>query len=83
MHRLGTLAHLPSLALAPSAIALAAPPSNLALNMAPAGHALAHAHAHAHNAPNVSTALAGDNPWASLHVLVLPLFNNEALRCPM
>ena len=63
MHRLGNLAHLPSLA--PS---LSAAQSSLALTMAPAG------------APSIASS---ESPWTSLHVLVLPLFNSEPLRCPM
>ena len=63
MHRLGNLAHLPSLA--PS---LSAAQSSLALTMAPAG------------APSIAPS---ESPWTFLHVLVLPLFNSEPLRCPM
>ncbi|KAI0373563.1 HbrB-domain-containing protein [Pilatotrama ljubarskyi] len=71
MHRLGNLAHLPSLA--PS---LSATPSNISLA--------------AHMAPQpgsgptaLSSALAAESPWTSLHVLVLPLFNEEPLRVPI
>ncbi|EIW62463.1 HbrB-domain-containing protein [Trametes versicolor FP-101664 SS1] len=72
MHRLGTLAHLPSLALAPS---LSATPSNIALasHMAPPSGA----------GPSAAAALAAESPWASLHVLILPLFNEEPLRVPI
>ncbi|RPD54187.1 HbrB-domain-containing protein [Lentinus tigrinus ALCF2SS1-6] len=66
MHRLGNLAHLPSLA-----PAISAPQSTITLNMPPSA------------APNISAALATESPWASLHVLILPLFNNEPLRCPI
>ncbi|OSC97082.1 HbrB-domain-containing protein [Trametes coccinea BRFM310] len=71
MHRLGNLAHLPSLA--PS---LSATPSNISLAPPP-------------GAPSASSILAGarpgaeDSPWTSLHVLVLPLFNEEPLRVPI
>ncbi|OJT09469.1 hypothetical protein TRAPUB_14049 [Trametes pubescens] len=72
MHRLGTLAHLPSLALAPS---LSATPSNITLasHMAPPSGA----------GPSTAAALAAESPWASLHVLILPLFNEEPLRVPI
>ncbi|RDX47128.1 HbrB-domain-containing protein, partial [Lentinus brumalis] len=66
MHRLGNLAHLPSLA--PSS---SAPQSTIALNMAPS------------SAPSIASTLSGESPWASLHVLILPLFNREPLRCPI
>ncbi|KAI9059108.1 hypothetical protein FKP32DRAFT_1688231 [Trametes sanguinea] len=71
MHRLGNLAHLPSLG--PS---LSATPSNISLAPPP-------------GAPSAASLLAGarpgaeDSPWTSLHVLVLPLFNEEPLRVPM
>ena len=67
MHRLGNLAHLPSLAPSISSAAQ----STITLAMAPA------------SAPSISSTLSGESPWTSLHVLVLPLFNGEALRCPM
>ncbi|TBU22984.1 HbrB-like-domain-containing protein [Dichomitus squalens] len=66
MHRLGNLAHLPSLG-APS-LTLSTAPSSLSLNMAPA------------SAPSINATLSGESPWASLHVLILPLFNREQLR---
>ncbi|KAI8975917.1 HbrB-like-domain-containing protein [Trametes punicea] len=71
MHRLGNLAHLPSLA--PS---LSATPSNISLaaHMAPPSGA---------GPAALSAARAEDSPWTSLHVLVLPLFNEEPLRVPI
>ncbi|KAI0708157.1 HbrB-like-domain-containing protein [Cerioporus squamosus] len=33
--------------------------------------------------PSISASLSGESPWASLHVLILPLFNHEPLRCPI
>ncbi|KAI0633910.1 HbrB-like-domain-containing protein [Trametes polyzona] len=74
MHRLGNLAHLPSLALAP---ALSATPSNIALatHMAPPPGA---------GPTSLSAARdAAENPWTSLHVFILPLFNDEPLRVPV
>ncbi|KAI1784258.1 HbrB-domain-containing protein [Ganoderma leucocontextum] len=68
MHRLGNLTHLPSLQLPPPSLSLSATPSSLSLNMAPT------------SAPSISASLSGENPWASLHVFILPLFNREQLR---
>ncbi|KAI0666706.1 HbrB-like protein, partial [Trametes maxima] len=31
----------------------------------------------------LSSALSAESPWTSLHVLVLPLFNDEPLRVPI
>ncbi|KAJ8463330.1 hypothetical protein ONZ51_g10330 [Trametes cubensis] len=80
MHRLGNLAHLPSLALTPS-LSLSATPSNitLAAHMAPGPGSSANSSVSALSAGG----LAADNPWTSLHVLVLPLFNEEPLRVPI
>ncbi|KAI0958325.1 hypothetical protein AcV7_004176 [Taiwanofungus camphoratus] len=64
MHRLGNLAHLPTLP--PS---LTAAQSTVSLNMAPS--------------TGGSTSGSSDNPWQSLHVHVLPLFNGEPLRVPI
>ncbi|KAI0819621.1 HbrB-like-domain-containing protein [Trametes gibbosa] len=74
MHRLGNLAHLPSLALAPS---LSATPSNITLasHMAPPSGT--------GSAALSASALAAESPWMSLHVLILPLFNEEPLRVPI
>ncbi|KAI0320759.1 HbrB-like-domain-containing protein [Amylostereum chailletii] len=67
MHRLGNFAHLPT-SLGPSPGASA---STLTLpsNGMPAS--------------SLSAVMSGDNPWGSLHVLVLPLFNSEPLRVPI
>ncbi|KAI0790700.1 HbrB-like-domain-containing protein [Abortiporus biennis] len=64
MHRLGTLAHLPSLnpTLSSSSSTNTASPSNTQTSV------------------NISTS---DNPWATLHIYVLPLFNGEPLRVPI
>ena len=67
MHRLGNLAHLPSIA--PSLSAAAS--STIALAMPAA------------SAPTLGSTLSNEGPWQSLHVLVLPLFNGELLRVPM
>ncbi|KAH9853226.1 HbrB-like-domain-containing protein [Lenzites betulinus] len=74
MHRLGNLAHLPALALAPS---LSATPSNITLasHMAPPSGA--------GSAALSASTLAAESPWMSLHVLILPLFNEEPLRVPI
>ncbi|TFK54029.1 HbrB-domain-containing protein [Heliocybe sulcata] len=68
MHRLGNLAHLPSVvAAAASATSLALPGSAPAIS-----------------APSIMASLSSsDNPWAQLHVHVLPLFNGEPLRIPI
>ena len=67
MHRLGNLAHLPSIA--PSLSAAAS--STIALAMPAA------------STPNLAATLANEGPWQSIHVLVLPLFNGEPIRMPM
>ncbi|KAJ2991273.1 hypothetical protein NUW54_g8240 [Trametes sanguinea] len=60
----------------PSPPPLSATPSNISLAPPP-------------GAPSAASLLAGarpgaeDSPWTSLHVLVLPLFNEEPLRVPM
>lgn len=69
MHRLGNLAHLPSLA--PSISSAAQSTISLGVAMAPAA------------APSINSTLSAESPWTSLHVLVLPLFNGEPLRYPM
>jgi HbrB-like len=69
MHRLGNLAHLPS-ALAPQ---LSAAPSVTSLTLPPPGSM---------SQINVSSTSTAD-PWGTLHVHVLPLFNGEPLRIPM
>jgi hypothetical protein len=33
--------------------------------------------------PNLIPSGVADNPWGTLHILVLPLFNGEPLRIPM
>lgn len=69
MHHLGTLTHLPG-ALGPGITAASA----TSLALLPQG---------AIGAAGMPAAPAGDNPWALLHVHVLPLFNGEPLRIPM
>lgn len=67
MHRLGNLAHLPGV------VAAAASATSLALpGSTPAIQA-----------PMMATISSSDNPWAQLHVHVLPLFNGEPLRIPI
>ncbi|KAI9510120.1 HbrB-domain-containing protein [Russula earlei] len=67
MHRLGSLAYLPHYA-----------PS---LNAGTSSTALATTSSI--TPPNLIPGSAGDNPWGTLHVLVLPLFNGEPLRIPI
>ncbi|KAA1474339.1 HbrB-domain-containing protein [Dentipellis sp. KUC8613] len=69
MHRLGNLAHLPA-ALGPS---ISSGPSSSTLTLPPSNIA----------APALSASGTGDNPWGTLHVHVLPLFNGEPLRIPI
>lgn len=69
MHRLGNLGHLPS-ALAPQ---LSAAPSVTSLTLPPPGGM---------SQINVSSTSTTD-PWGTLHVHVLPLFNGEPLRIPI
>lgn len=67
MHRLGSLAYLPHYA--PNLNAgTSSTPLVAASSIAP---------------PNLVPGSASDNPWGTLHVLVLPLFNGEPLRIPM
>jgi hypothetical protein len=72
MHRLGALAHghLPA--------ALAAP-----LSAAGSANSLAMPGPSNMSGVNIASAPGGDNPWGSLHVDLLPLFNGEPLRIPM
>ncbi|PBL02141.1 HbrB-domain-containing protein [Armillaria gallica] len=68
MHRLGNLAHLPS-----GIPALSQAPSVSSLSL-PAPGAMA-------QASMAST--SGSDPWGTLHVHILPLFNGEPLRIPI
>lgn len=70
MHRLGNLAHLPA-ALTPSLAASAASSVASSLSAIPASNTLS---------SNISS---NADPWAALHVHVLPLFNGEPLRIPI
>ncbi|KAF8911823.1 hypothetical protein CPB85DRAFT_634988 [Mucidula mucida] len=69
MHRLGNLAHLPS-GLTP---ALSQAPSVSSLSL-PATGAMTQA--------NMASTSSSD-PWGTLHVHILPLFNGEPLRIPI
>lgn len=73
MHRLGTLAHthLPSIGLAPSISNAPSSSASHANLVAPSQSGL------------LSSSAQNENPWAALHVHVLPLFNGEPLRVPM
>ncbi|OJA12988.1 hypothetical protein AZE42_06532 [Rhizopogon vesiculosus] len=82
MHRLGTLAGLnpsiaPSLSTGP-----VAPPLTLTPSTSPASSGMS-------SAPSLHSSASGvgitdkDNPWRTLHVHVLPLFNEEPLRVPI
>lgn len=69
MHRLGNLGHLPS-ALAPQ---LSAAPSVTSLTLPPPGGM----------SQIIVSSTSTTDPWGTLHVHVLPLFNGEPLRIPM
>lgn len=82
MHRLGTLAGFnpgitPSLSTGP-----VAPPLTFTPSTSPSSTAIS-------SAPVLHSSASGvgitdkDNPWRTLHVHVLPLFNEEPLRVPM
>ena len=67
MHRLGSLAYLPNYV--PTLNSGTSSTTHVATSsIAPS---------------NIATGSSGDNPWGTLHVLVLPLFNGEPLRIPM
>lgn len=85
MHRLGTLAGLnpatsTSLASNASASTLTLAPSTLppTATLVPGA-----SHSHGISALGGATPSDKDNPWGTLHVHVLPLFNEEPLRVPM
>ena len=85
MHRLGTLAGLnPSLT---TSLASSASASTLTLapSASPSTVTLVPGTSHSHGINALSGAAASDkdNPWGTLHVHVLPLFNEEPLRVPM
>ncbi|KAL4080232.1 HbrB-like-domain-containing protein [Scleroderma yunnanense] len=83
MHRLGTLAGLspaisPSLSSGPSTSTLVLPstsPSTTTL-------VVSSSHSHSSGLPGANIS-DKDNPWGTLHVHVLPLFNEEPLRVPI
>ncbi|KAG1799785.1 HbrB-like-domain-containing protein [Suillus plorans] len=82
MHRLGTLAGLnpsitPSLSTGP-----VAPPLALAPSTSPSSSGIASAAA-LHSSASSAGITDKDNPWRTLHVHVLPLFNEEPLRVPI
>lgn len=82
MHRLGTLAGLnpcitPSLSTGP-----VAPPLALAPSTSPSGSGIASAPT-LHSSASSAGITDKDNPWRTLHVHVLPLFNEEPLRVPI
>ncbi|KAI9572065.1 HbrB-like-domain-containing protein [Boletus coccyginus] len=85
MHRLGTLAGLnpaSSISLASNAsastVTLAPSASPSTVTLVPCA-----SHNHGVNALSGATASDKDNPWGTLHVHVLPLFNEEPLRVPI
>jgi hypothetical protein len=67
MHRLGGLAYLP----------------HYAPNLNTGTSSTTLVAASSITPPNLTPGGVGDNPWGTLHVLVLPLFNGEPLRIPM
>ncbi|KAG1746101.1 HbrB-like-domain-containing protein [Suillus lakei] len=82
MHRLGTLAGLnpsiaPSLSTGP-----VAPPLTFTPSTSPSSSGIASAPTLHPSASNVGIT-DKDNPWRTLHVHVLPLFNEEPLRVPI
>lgn len=83
MHRLGTLAGLspslsPSLSSGPSTSTLALPSTSpSAATLVPNTP-----HSHGSSLPGLNIS-DKDNPWGTLHVHVLPLFNEEPLRVPI
>ncbi|KAG1878242.1 HbrB-like-domain-containing protein [Suillus subluteus] len=82
MHRLGTLAGLnpsiaPSLSTGP-----VAPPLTLTPSTSPSSSGIAGAPTLHSSASSVGIT-DKDNPWRTLHVHVLPLFNEEPLRVPI
>ncbi|KAH7888456.1 HbrB-like-domain-containing protein [Phlebopus sp. FC_14] len=85
MHRLGTLAGLspalaPSLSSGASASTVTLAPSTSPSN---AAHVPTTSHSHGVGALTGGGVIDKDNPWATLHVHVLPLFNEEPLRVPI
>ncbi|KAF8840013.1 HbrB-domain-containing protein [Paxillus ammoniavirescens] len=86
MHRLGSLAGLspaltPSLSSSASASTLTLAPST-----SPSTATLGPNTSHSHNVISALTSTTvsdKDNPWGTLHVHVLPLFNEEPLRVPI
>ncbi|KIJ67540.1 hypothetical protein HYDPIDRAFT_149211 [Hydnomerulius pinastri MD-312] len=87
MHRLGTLAGLspalaPSLSSGASASTLTLAPSTSPSN-ATLVPIVSHSHSHGINVLTGSNVSDKDNPWSTLHVHVLPLFNEEPLRVPI
>ncbi|KAG8213794.1 HbrB-like-domain-containing protein [Butyriboletus roseoflavus] len=85
MHRLGTLAGLnPGITTSLSSSASAST-LTLAPSVSPSTVTLVPATSHSHGISALSGATASDkdNPWGTLHVHVLPLFNEEPLRVPI
>lgn len=82
MHRLGTLAGLnpsiaPSLSTGP-----VSPPLTLAPSTSPSSSGIANTQT-LHSITSSVGITDKDNPWRTLHVHVLPLFNEEPLRVPI
>ncbi|KAH7915188.1 HbrB-like-domain-containing protein [Hygrophoropsis aurantiaca] len=87
MHRLGTLAGFspslaPSLSTGASASTLTLAPSTSPSSTA-VSTSLGHALGHGLGGVTGSVISDKDNPWGTLHVHVLPLFNEEPLRVPI
>lgn len=85
MHRLGTLAGLnPTITTSLSSNASAST-LTLAPSASPSAATLVPGASHGYGISALSGATASDkdNPWGTLHVHVLPLFNEEPLRVPM
>ncbi|KIK39226.1 hypothetical protein CY34DRAFT_89578 [Suillus luteus UH-Slu-Lm8-n1] len=83
MHRLGTLAGLSNPSIAPSlSTGPVAPPLALTPSTSPSSSGIASAPTLHSSASSVGIT-DKDNPWRTLHVHVLPLFNEEPLRVPI
>ncbi|KAF8135589.1 HbrB-like-domain-containing protein [Boletus edulis] len=85
MHRLGTLAGLNPAITASLASNASASTLTLAPSTSPSTATLVPGASHTHGISALSGATASDkdNPWGTLHVHVLPLFNEEPLRVPI
>ncbi|KAG0708340.1 HbrB-like-domain-containing protein [Suillus ampliporus] len=83
MHRLGTLAGLTPSNIVPSlSTGPVAPPLTLTPSTSPSSTGISNAPV-LHSCASSVGITDKDNPWRTLHVHVLPLFNEEPLRVPI